>query len=160
MSLMRTSSEGAMTSGRAAGAGRFALVGVVVGALAFGISIVHFFFGPIVSPPPLEEVVADKAAEVRSRVIAKLKGDEAPPPEPESSRFNADNVVMGGAAVSGFVALMLGVVGFVRREDLRMTGSAAALGATAIAFQFALVALGAIVLAILIAGALIALANG
>jgi hypothetical protein len=136
------------------------MLGIVVGALALGVGILHFFLGPISPPNPLEEVVADQAARIHAAVVAKVKGQEAPAPEPETSRFDPDRIVSSGSAVAGFVALMFGVVAFVRREDIRMTGSAAALGAGAIAFQFVLIALGAIVLAIMIAGALSALASG
>ena len=51
---------------------------------------------------------------------------------------------------TAFVAIILAVVSFIRREDLRVGGSAAALGAGAIAFQFLAMALMAIVAVILI----------
>jgi hypothetical protein len=56
--------------------------------------------------------------------------------------------------VAGLLAILLAVGSFVRREDPRLAGSAAALGGGAIAFHFFVMALGIIVAAILI-GALI-----
>jgi hypothetical protein len=55
------------------------------------------------------------------------------------------------SSVLGGLALILGVVSFAKREPLRVGGGAAFLGGAAIAFQFAVIALGAIVMAILVA---------
>jgi hypothetical protein len=55
------------------------------------------------------------------------------------------------SSVLGGLALILGVVSFAKREPLRVVGGAAFLGGAAIAFQFAVIALGAIVMAILVA---------
>ena len=57
----------------------------------------------------------------------------------------------GAIEFFGGLAIILGVVGFARKESVRAAGGAAVLGGIAMAFQFAVMALGAIVVAILIA---------
>jgi hypothetical protein len=53
-------------------------------------------------------------------------------------------------SILGGLAVILGVSSFAKREPFRVGGGAAFRGGSAIAFQFAVIALGAIVLAILI----------
>ena len=51
----------------------------------------------------------------------------------------------------GGLAIILGVFGFAKKESARVAGGAALLGGVAMAFQFAVMALGAIIVAILVA---------
>lgn len=137
----------------------FAMTGLVIGVLALGGALAHFWLGPIDPPPPLEEVVAEKAAAIKDRFVAKLKGEEADAAAVEETLAeeavsDRDHRVRSVTSLLGFVALVLSVVGFVRREDLRVAGSAAALGGGAAAFQFLIVALGAILLTVLVAALL------
>jgi hypothetical protein len=54
----------------------------------------------------------------------------------------------------GGLAIILGVIGYATREPLRVAGGSVVLGGAAIAFQFAVLALGAIMLAIMVAAVL------
>ena len=65
--------------------------------------------------------------------------------------MDVDRILIILTAVIGGLAIILGVFGFAKKEHLRVAGSATILGGTAIAFQFAAMALAAIVLAIFIA---------
>ena len=84
---------------------------------------------------------------------AALKGEEPAAPVKPSS-MDIDQIVGLATAVLGGLAIILGVFGFAKKEPLRVAGGAAVLGGSAIAFQFAVIALGAIVLAILISAVL------
>lgn len=129
------------------------LIGLVIGITALGAALFHFWAGPINESPPLEEVVADKAVKIRDSVVARLKGEE-PATTTKSRVWDADRIVDISTVAGGFLAIVLGAVAFIRREDLRISGSAVAFGGGAIAFQFAAIAVGAIVFAILIAAVL------
>lgn len=127
--------------------------GLIVGALALLAAIVHFWAGPFTPQPTLEQSVAEKAVAIKNATIAALKGEEVAP-EPTARRYDLDDGLRIGTAVLGGLAIILGVVAFARHESWRAAAGAAALGGAAIAFQFAALALGMIVVAILIVGVL------
>jgi hypothetical protein len=134
----------------------FGFFGIAVGAAALMLAIVHFWAGPF-SPPQqtLEESVAEKAVAIRDATIAALKGEkaEAPPPPPPRGR-DLDELTRIATGVLGGLALILGVVSAAAHEPLRVAAGGVFLGGAAMAFQFAILAIGAIFLAILIAGVL------
>ena len=129
---------------------RFSMSGIAVGAIALIAVLVHFYAGPFAPQKPIERTVAETAVAIRDATVAALRGEEY---EEEAAQrdFDIDRAFSVGAAVLGGIAVILGVVGFAKGEPTRAAGGAAVLGAGAIAFQFAIVAIGAIVLAILVA---------
>jgi hypothetical protein len=132
---------------------KFSFIGIAIGAVALLLAIVHFWAGPFSPQPTLEQTVAEKAVSIKEATIAALKGEEPQAPVKRSS-MDMDNVASLATAVLGGLAIILGVVGYATKEPLRAAGGAALLGGSAIAFQFAVLALGAIVLAILVVGVL------
>jgi peptidoglycan/LPS O-acetylase OafA/YrhL len=128
---------------------RIGFIGIAVGAVALLTALVHFWMGPISPQPSVETTVAEKAVAIKNATIAALKGEKAEEKVAPRS-IDPDQAVRNATSVLGGLALILGVVSFAKREPLRVGGGAAFLGGAAIAFQFAVVALGAIVLAILI----------
>lgn len=68
--------------------------------------------------------------------------------------MDTDKIIQIATAVFGGLAIILGVLGFAKNEPMKAAGSTAMLGGGAIAFQFAIIAIGTIVLAILIAAVL------
>lgn len=128
-------------------------IGIAVGAVALLIAIVHFWMGPISPQPSVEKTVAEKAVMIKNATIAALKGEKIEEKTAPRS-IDTDQGVRIASSVLGGFALILGVVSFAMREPLRVGGGAAFLGGVAIAFQFAVIALGAIVLAILIGAVL------
>lgn len=130
-----------------------ALLALLLGMLAFIGSVAHFWLGPINPPPKLEDSIAEEAVKIRDKVVAKLKGEDVPA-ETYKLDWDADRIAMAAIASFGALAILLAVVGFVRHEPLRMVGSAAALGAIALALQYLIVAIGAIIFAIIIAAVL------
>ena len=125
-------------------------IGIAVGATALLVAMIHFWAGPFSPQPSLERTVAEKAVAIKNATIAALKGEEIEETT-APRRIDLDQVVRIATSVLGGLAVILGVLSFAKREPLRVGGGAIFLGGVAIAFQFAVIALGAIVLAILIA---------
>lgn len=127
-------------------------IGIGLGSIALLLAIVHFWAGPFSQQPSLEQTVAEKAVSIKQATVAVLQGKEAP--APESRPIDIDQMVSIGTAVLGGLAIIFAVIGFAKKEHIRVAGGAVLLGGIAIAFQFAVVALGAIVVAILVAAVL------
>ena len=130
---------------------RISLGGIAIGGIALLVAVVHFWAGPFAPQKSVERTVAETAVAIRDATVAALKGEEIQDRAPDSNSFDIDRTLMLSASVLGGIALILAVVGFAMGEPARAAGGAAILGAGAIAFQFAVVALGAIILAILVA---------
>jgi hypothetical protein len=127
-----------------------AYLGIGIGAIALLMAIVHFWGGPFSPRPSLETTVAEKAVAIRNATIAALKGEEAER-KTRPSDMDLDKALQVTAGTLGGLAMILGVIAFARGEPLRAAGGGVFLGAAALAFQFAVIAIGAIVIAILIA---------
>ena len=125
--------------------------GIAIGATALMLALIHFWAGPFSPKPSLEEIVAEKAVSIRDATLAALKGEKvaAPPPQ-DSQRYDLDRIASVATSAMGGLAVILGVLGVALKEPIRVTGGAAILGVGAIAFQFTVVALGLLVLAILV----------
>lgn len=132
----------------------FSYLGIGCGSLALLLAVVHFWAGPFSSQPSIEEVVADKAVAIKEATLAKLKGQELPAKIHQASTFDADRIVSLATAVLGGIALILAVVAFATNEPPKAAAGAAMLGAGALAFQFAVMALGIIILVLLIGAVL------
>lgn len=131
----------------------FGLIALAFGMLAFVGSVGHFWLGPIEPPPALEDTIANQAVKIRDKVMAKLKGTESSSKTFKSS-WEADRMVMASVAGVSVLAILLSVVGFIRHEPIRIVGSAATLGGSALALQYLVIAVGAIVFAIILAAVL------
>jgi len=131
-------------------ASKIGFIGIAVGAAALLLVLVHFWAGPFSPQPTLESTVAEKAVAIRDATVAALKGEEVNE-YASPSEMNLDKALDISGSVLGGIAVILGVLGFAKKESARVAGGAAVLGAGAIAFQFAALAVGAIIIAILIA---------
>lgn len=128
----------------------FGFIGIGAGSIALMLALLHFWAGPFSPQPTLEQVVADKAVSIRDATVAALRGESAPEPERVSRERNMDDVARIATAFLGGLAVILAVVGIARKEPVRVAGGAAVLGVGAIAFQFAVVALGVFVIVTLV----------
>lgn len=124
-------------------------IGIAIGAVALLMAITHFWMGSISPQPSVEKTVAEKAVAIKNATIAALKGKKVEE-EAAPRSIDADQALRIATGFLGGLAMILGVVSFARKEPLRVGGGAAFLGGAAIAFQFAVIALGAILLAILV----------
>lgn len=116
----------------------FGILAVVMGFLALAAVVGHFFVGPIDPPPPVEVSIAEKAANIRDATVAALKGEEY------TARSNSRPKTLDDYLTYSFLglamlAILMSVIGFIKRESLRPAVAGAALGGLAITFQFAIV---------------------
>ena len=132
---------------------KLSFLGIGCGAAALLLALFHFYAGSFSPQPALEDTVAEKAVAIRDATVAALKGEKTEK-KAVTSEMDLDKVMQTATALLGGLAIILGVVGYARHEPLRAAGGAAILGGGAIAFQFAVIAIGAIVFAILIAAVL------
>ena len=138
---------------------KFGTYGIIVGGLALMLALVHFWAGPFSPQPSLETVVAEKAASIRQATIDALKGKEVKP-APVKNNFNADKITNIVTAILGGLAFILAAISFSNHESKRAAGSAAALGVSAIAFQFIAMYAMSLLVVILIAALLSSLGGG
>lgn len=129
------------------------IIGTSFGLLALAITLIHFWAGPFDTQPSLEEVVADKAVGIKNRVLSKITGDKSVKVAP-SREYSIGDIIDVGTIVCSFLAIMLSVISFIKREDKRASGSAAILGVGAIGFQLFTVVLGTIVVVVLVVAVL------
>lgn len=132
--------------------GPFSFIALMAGGLATLTAVVHFWAGPIVEPPPVEEVISDKIAATRDATLAKLRGRPAPV-RPTQDRWAPDRLVQAGGTALGGLAIVLAAVGFSRRESKRQSLAALGLGVTGVLFPL----LGVVVVIVAVVAILSAL---
>lgn len=138
---------------------KFGMCGVMLGGIALILALVHFWAGSFSPQPTLETFVSEKAASIRQKTFDALKGTQVEK-EYVKPEFNADKITDVTTAVLGALALILSALSFINHESGRASVSAAALGGSAIAFQFiAMYAMGVLVI-VLIVAVLISLGAG
>ena len=139
-----------MTENQTAATSTFGLLSIVFGFLAFAAVVAHFFAGPVDPPPPVEISIAEKAASIRDATVAALKGEEYEAESAPRIRTLDDYLTYTFIGL-GVLAILMGVIGFVRHERLRPAVAGAALGGLAITFQFAVMLFFALLCALLLA---------
>ena len=125
-------------------------IGIGLGSVAILLAIFHFWIGPFSPQQTIEQTVAKKVVSIKQAAIAALKENSVELQEPEVHPMNTDKIVNFITAALGSLAIIFGVIGFARKDSLRVAGGAALLGSGAIAFQFLTISLGIIILVIII----------
>lgn len=128
-------------------------IGITLGSIALLMALFSFWAGPFAPQPTLETSIAEKVASIRTATLDALKGKEVEKKFIDVS-WDIDKVVDVVTAMLGGLALILGVVAYAKSEPKRMAGGAAALGISAIAFQFIAMYAMALLMVLLIAAAL------
>lgn len=103
------------------------------GALALALAVIHIFGGPFAPQPSIGTTVGEIAGEMRAAALRAMRGDPQPAPVPRG--WDIDRVLMLAAPLVGVLAIVLSMIAALRREDLRLAGYGAALGAGAIVFH-------------------------
>jgi hypothetical protein len=137
---------------------RFGVVGLVVALFALVAAVLSPWIVEALEPEakPIDKLAVDAAVRIKGRLAAKIKGEEFVEP-PEKVPFDWAKWFPAGTISLGVFAMCCGTVGFVRREDIRINGSAVTIGLAAIVFQYFLLIAAALILILLIAIALSAL---
>ncbi len=127
------------------------LCGLALAVLGLVLAIARPYVAEVLEPPPkpeskISEVVADAGAKFVDRMIDRVRGKSAPPraapapmPQPPERLWL---LILSIAATSlGLAGSLSGTVGWIRREDSRLAGSAIAIGALAVAWIYLMAAL-------------------
>lgn len=118
----------------------------------------HFWAGPFSPQPTLETTVAEKAASIKNATIKALKGEEYR--ETYKANWDTDKIIDVSTAVLGGLAFILSILAFAKQEPTRVAAGGAALGVSAIAFQFIAMYAMALLVVLLIAAVLSGLGIG
>jgi len=131
---------------------RFGIIGSIVGLLALTAAVLPHWIIPVIYPsPPIDQVIVDTGHRLKERLIARAKGVEYQAPQREKSQAARWNEALAIGAVSlGLLALVFAVCSLLFREEKLLAGVSAALGVGAIAFELAIVAMGALILIVII----------
>ncbi len=123
----------ATTSDRTSFAG---LAGFAFGALALLVVLVHHFGGPFNPQQEIGVTIGEIAGDIRQAAIAKVTGTPIPAPEPKPEFVDYDRILKIVGSAAGALAIIIGLIGLIRREDRNPAVYAIGLGAGAIAFQW------------------------
>ena len=122
---------------------KLSTLGLGLGALALLVAIVHFWIVAAAPSPPLEDMIADKVVAIRDATVNRLTRQVDEPRSDYS--WNREQLVTAATSLLGGLAIVLGVLGFVRKEPKRPCIGAAVLGVGAVAFPFVIGAIGAVI---------------
>lgn len=124
-----------MTDAEAAKPYGISMSGFLIGAIALVAVIVQFVAGPFA--PQENMTVGELAGSMaRDAVDSFLRRDGTDGQSAMSASWNIDRLILTAAMVAAVLSVVLGVIGLIRHEAPRAVGSALAMGAFAIAFQF------------------------
>ena len=116
-----------------------ASIALVLGAAALTLGAVHKAAGPFVKPPPIEQVIQQKAKSFYERALEAIQGvpeQERRPPPPQQK--DLDQIALGTTAGLGALAVALALAAYARRENIRACAGAAILGIAALPWQLGL----------------------
>lgn len=99
---------------------------------------------------PIDEVAVEVATKIKDRLVAKAKGQEYVPPDEAETGLDIAKWYPAGPLALGLCGICLGVGGFCRHENMRITGSSVAVGLTAIVFQYFLLLAATIIFVMLV----------
>jgi len=127
-----------MVNSTKSGFKHYGWIGFLCGALALGISVVHFYTGPLVKEPTLTEATAEKIMSFKQKALSVFKKrpkQTTTNKKDKNSHWNLDQKLDLSAVILGVFALIFATVGFIRHENVRAIGMGGAFGLGAILFQ-------------------------
>ncbi|WP_434053521.1 MAG: hypothetical protein RDA78_01045 [Roseibium sp.] len=109
------------------------LTGMALGAIALVLALFLHSAGPLDPQPTVGQSIGEIAADIRSSALKGLRGEELP--EPEARPWSLDRTLATAAYILAGLAVILGIVSFVLRENRRVAVAAVGFGSIAIGFQ-------------------------
>lgn len=123
--------------------GKIGIIGLIVGLIAVGLAIFQNDLRPQKPPPEPkpEPTLKELAVEAGKKVINDkiLKKEDDPPPIPEDPLTASHDRIELTYMTLGFLAMVLGVVSWVKKDHIRISGGAISLGLMAVAWQYVLI---------------------
>jgi hypothetical protein len=133
--------------------GAFALA---CGSLSILGAVIHSLWGPFTPSPTLPNQVVDNVRYITDSVLSNLTGVTRGKP-PSLDATNIDSMIRQGIVLLSVIGMLMAMLAYVRRENMRLVGSALIVSGVAFATQYLLVPLiliGVVVVLMLIAAAL------
>lgn len=127
---------------------RFGIIGSIIGLLALVAAVLPQWVLPMVlPPPPIDQVIVDTGHRLKDRLIARIKRIEyhAPQREPTVAERWREGLAFGAVSL-GLLAIIFATFALIFREEPLLAGISTALGVGAIAFELAMLAMGALLL--------------
>lgn len=123
--------------------GKIGIIGLIVGLIAVCLAIFQNDLRPQKPPPEPkpEPTLKELAVEAGKKVINDkiLKKEDDPPPIPEDPLTASHDRIELTYMTLGFLAMVLGVVSWVKKDHIRISGGAISLGLMAVAWQYVLI---------------------
>jgi len=115
----------------------FGWSGLALGIVALALALLPTWIAPLydAAPKPIPQQATDWLSELKEKAAAAIKMEPPPLPDPEIKNIWRDPHLALSSLLLAFVALVLGILAFVRHEDQRMVACSVALGAGAICAQ-------------------------
>ena len=122
---------------------KIGIIGLIIGLIAVGLAIFQNDLRPQKPPPEPkpEPTFKELAVEAGKKVINDkiLKKEADPPPIPEDPLASPHDRIELTYMILGFLAMILGVVSWVKKDHIRISGGAVSLGLMAVAWQYVLI---------------------
>jgi len=135
---------------------RFAAIGLFLSILAFTLSVTSPWIYEQYAPPSptIEDIAVEKALSLKDKVIAKVTGEIVPVEKIVETPKNWTSHLFLIVICMGLGGVIMAMIGLLNRERGAVIVAASLFGVSAIVMQYAVLALGIIVLCILVAGIL------
>ncbi len=123
----------------------FGLIGFVAAVLGLPLAIASPYIAEFLKPPPAPHKLSDTLAEAGDKLVGRLidrvrgRKPDAPVIPPAERPWLLYLTIT--ATSLGLIGSLAGTVGWIRREDHRLAGSAIAVGALAVAWMYIVAAL-------------------
>ena len=129
------------------------IVGLAVGLIAIGVAAFQNNLRPEPPPPEPEPTLKELAVDAGKKLIEEkiLKKDSDSSADNESIMEERYDTVQLTYMGLGFVALILGVISWIRKDHIRISGGAVSLGLMAIAWQYVLIGIAVAVVILILA---------
>ncbi len=126
---------------------RFATIGLIIGFLAVAVAAFEDHLVAPNQPPEDKRSLGELATEAGKKLLKEkvLKEETAEPP---AKPFHPVRIIY---TLLGLAAMGLGAVSWIKKEHVRMSGGAVALGLVAVCWQWVLIGVGVAVVVFLLA---------
>ncbi|MGL4861032.1 MAG: hypothetical protein ACRC5A_15135 [Enterobacteriaceae bacterium] len=137
----------------------YSVAGVIIGVLALGLTIFHFFAAPLEPAPTLKSSLVELAQLAKGAIADAVRQETASPSPLAKGRMSLDLKMIYGTVALGILAISCGLCAMLRREEPILRYLAMTLGGSVIIWQASLMAAG-IILVIVALLIVIMLLNG
>jgi hypothetical protein len=114
---------------------RYSIIGLVIGFLAVAVAAFESHLIAAVAPPEDKRSLGELATEAGKKILKEKVLKEAPA-EPPPKPFHPIRIAY---TLLGLAAIGFGAVSWIKKEHIRMSGGAVALGLIAICWQWVLI---------------------